>query len=505
MKMKKTLLFITMACTLLFAQCKKEKDSVSAASRTVGMTITVGPGGKTDITGTGGIKWSESDIIYVGDGSKYIGYLTLMGGEGTPTGTFTGSVELTDISEGDNQTFHFYYLGSTDHTNLAKDATSVEVDFSSQNITKGEDGNLTNASAYHVGYGSTKGTITDGMVMGINVTMVSKVAIARFSFTKDNSKEAYTGALKLSGANIYSTMIVNFNSTGFDCEGTNGEINLTNTTSSEKYVMLVPTSSTTTPQLLTFAGSSVMGGAILENGIRPNQFYGMNEAIAVTAHETVNMGLPSPYDKLEWAVYNIGATNGTTVESWCGDHYAWGETEPYYQNGAWCAHPSHDSSITFDASVGYKWNNYLDGISTSWNASLDWKPYGDGTTLTSEYDAATATWGSGWRMPTTEEWKALYDNTTSVWTDNYNSTGVKGRIFTNKNDTSKTLFLPATGYRDGTNLNTVNFLGYYWSSSLDLSNISYAYNMYFSAGHMYPQHTIFRYGGFTVRPVYAAW
>ena len=229
------------------------------------------------------------------------------------------------------------------------------------------------------------------------------------------------------------------------------------------------------------------------------------------AHETVNFGTPD----LNWSVCNLGATNGATKESWYGDYYAWGETAPYYQNGVWCEHPSHNSDITFDASVGYKWKNYLNGSSTSWNASLDWKPYGEGTTLTSEHDAATQAWGGGWRMPTKEEWQALYDNNTFEWlaadatsekVTSFKAVAagylvVKGGKNSVELDPSVYMFLPAAGNRYGTSLDDAGSNGYYWSSSLNSSSTRSAYYMLFNSGFVYPQYNLSRYYGFTVRPV----
>ncbi len=526
--MKKLLLFVTMAASLLFTQCKKE-ESVSSAGKTVRMTVTAGPGSKTDITPTGAITWSTGDKLYVGDGSKYIGYLTLVGDGGSVTGVFSGNVTLTyeaevdyeeteveeeELGKGDGQTFHFFYLGSAkDYSGeLSKGtSTSVDVEFDDQTGLLGDLGSC------HVGYGSATGTVVGNVVTDINVTMLSKVAIARFSFKKGDA--AYTDGLTLSGDNICNKMTVKFNSTEFACEGTKGDISLTDATSSEKYVMLVPTNSTTTSQTLTFADANVSGSYILENGIEANKFYGLTGAIEVTlaaagpAHETVNFGTPN----LNWSKYNLGVdpSNLSTAADWYGDYYAWGETAPYYQNGDWCAHPSHNSNITFDNTVGYKWKNYLDGTSTSWVGSLDWKPYGNGTTLTSEYDAATVVWGEGWRMPTQDEWQKLYNNNTFEWL-NTGSTStnvtsfkaiaagylvVKGGKNSIALDASVYMFLPAAGYRNGTGVNGAGSYGIYWSSSLLSAGPSNACSMYFDSGNVNPQNGSTRYNGCSVRPV----
>lgn len=479
--MKKVLLFITMAASLLFTQCKKE-DSVPSAGRPVEMTITVGSGSKTDIASTGGITWSTGDKLYVGDGSKYIGYLTLAGGVGTPTGTFTGSVELTDADEGEELTFYFYYLGSADHTSLAKGVESVEVDFSSQNIIEGTDGKLTNASKQHVCYGRANGTVIGGAVTDINVMLVSKVAIAHFNFKTGEAD--YAGALTLSGGNICNKMTVNFNSEVFACTGTKGDISLTNTTSSEKYVMLVPTAETTGSQTMTFAGENVSGEAILENGIKPNKFYGLNGAIAVTleaAHdEYVDLGLPSG---LLWATCNVGADSPEEY----GDYYAWGET-------------TTKSDYTWNT---YKWCNGTFDILTKYNMNSEYGTIDNKTTLELSDDAASVNWGGYWCMPTEDEWQELYDNTTSEWTDDYNGTAVAGRVFTSKNN-GRTLFLPAAGYRSGTDVYDVGSDGNYWSSSLYSDRSRNAYRMKFYSGYVYQQGYNIRCYGFSVRPVLVA-
>ncbi|MCQ2306015.1 MAG: hypothetical protein MJ000_00425 [Bacteroidales bacterium] len=273
--MKKTLSIMIMAAALLLmTQCRKdEMPAVMPEANTVRMTVTAGPGSKTDITPAGAIKWSDNDKIYVGHNGTYVGYLTLVSSAGSATGTFSGDVALTGITDGTEQTFHFYYLGSAERT-LAVGDGSAEVDFSSQNIYN-NNGKLENASAQHVGYGTAKGTVKDGVVTGINVTLVSKVALARFSFTKDGAD--YTDALTLNGDNIYNEMTVDF--AGTFKGKTTGNITL-GSGNAERYVMLVPTGDAT-EQTLTFAGSSDEGEGKVP-GLQANKLYGMKDAIAVT-------------------------------------------------------------------------------------------------------------------------------------------------------------------------------------------------------------------------------
>ena len=168
-------------------------------------------------------------------------------------------------------------------------------------------------------------------------------------------------------------------------------------------------------------------------------------------HEYVDLGLPSG---TMWATCNIGAN---APEEY-GDYFAWGETQ---------------QKDTYD------WSTYLFTNGGSYGEWGEFYPYytkycvfdyegrqcfyDNLTTLLPVDDAATANWGSGWRMPTEEEWQELHNNTTVTTTT---QNGVNGRLFTASNGNS--LFLPAAGYRNGSNLSNAGSYGYYWSSSLDI-------------------------------------
>jgi uncharacterized protein (TIGR02145 family) len=134
------------------------------------------------------------------------------------------------------------------------------------------------------------------------------------------------------------------------------------------------------------------------------------------------------------------------------------------------------------------------------NASYGYNGFTDNlTTLQPSEDAATAQWGSGWRMPTKEEWQELYQNTTHVWTT---QNGVNGRLFTATNGNS--LFLPAAGSRVGTSLHYAGTYGYYWSSSLDTDSPYCAWEFFFESGSCGMYDGRYRSGGLSVRPVRSA-
>ena len=102
-------------------------------------------------------------------------------------------------------------------------------------------------------------------------------------------------------------------------------------------------------------------------------------------------------------------------------------------------------------------------------------------------------------MPTYEEYQALEDVTRNEWTT---INGVNGRLFTSSDDSSKTLFFPATGsFIEGRVMN-VGDRGYYWSRSLYLYDVSKTFELYFWKEFMTLSDITGRYVGFPVRGVF---
>jgi len=179
--------------------------------------------------------------------------------------------------------------------------------------------------------------------------------------------------------------------------------------------------------------------------------------------------------------------------------------------GPWCiGYDQNGTTLTASTASPYLSRHWQDGKSAGYietNAPFysgsTYTKYPDTpATLAAEDDAASVQWGADWRMPTTEEMQALYDNTTSTWTDNYNNTGIKGCIFTGKGDyANSSLFLPAAGYFDGTSCNDGGSYGNYWSGTLYSSTDGCS--LYFGSGYVNPQGYDYRYHGFSVRAVRA--
>lgn len=195
-------------------------------------------------------------------------------------------------------------------------------------------------------------------------------------------------------------------------------------------------------------------------------------------HEYVDLGLPSG---TLWATCNVGANKPEEY----GDYFAWGETKP-------------KKTYNFD---NYKWGDG-DGNVTKYCEYSICGTVDNKTELLPEDDAATANWGSSWRMPSLTQIKELFDsgNTTSKWTT---QNGVNGYQITSKKN-GKTLFLPAAGSRAGEGeLDKPGDRGEYWSRSLySLENGSAcASDIQFYASNFSYEGACNRVTGGSVRPV----
>lgn len=202
-------------------------------------------------------------------------------------------------------------------------------------------------------------------------------------------------------------------------------------------------------------------------------------------HEYVDLGL-----SVKWATCNVGAE---TPEEY-GEYFAWGETK------------SKDyTSYTMQT---YKWNTgkkneerkyreftkYCTRSDYGYNGFTDMK-----TVLEASDDAASANWGTPWRLPTKEECEELCEKCTWTW-DGYR----QGYII--KGPSGKTIFLPAAGCC-GEGLDGVKEYGCYLSSSLNISDPECMYFIDFdspewwsgAAHKVHPEGG--RYQGLPARPV----
>ena len=102
---------------------------------------------------------------------------------------------------------------------------------------------------------------------------------------------------------------------------------------------------------------------------------------------------------------------------------------------------------------------------------------------------------NGYRLPTHDEQEELRDNSVWVWDEN---NGVEGTYFVAKN--GNYVFLPAAGYRLGTDVGNVGSYGDYWSSSA-YGSYGYAHSLRFGSYYVRADYGGSRYYGRSVRLV----
>ena len=205
-------------------------------------------------------------------------------------------------------------------------------------------------------------------------------------------------------------------------------------------------------------------------------------------HEFIEIG------GVKWATMNIGASSVTDY----GLYFQWGDIKGYTQKQV------------NDGDKPFGWGDYK--FLHSVNNGVNGPNYGftkynitDGLKVLEPFDdAAHMAWLGGWRMPTAEEFQSLGNATTSVWTSDYQGSGVKGLVCTDKTDSSKVLFFPACGYCALGGMYAVGYFGCYWSSSLGSVGVAqYARNLRCLSGCVNWNVNCNRCCGFPVRAVLA--
>ena len=192
----------------------------------------------------------------------------------------------------------------------------------------------------------------------------------------------------------------------------------------------------------------------------------------------VDLGLPS--GKL-WATFNVGAN----VPEDYGDYFAWAETSPKdtynWSNYQYCN--GSENTLT----------KYCDNPDCGQNGFVDYLG-----NIQPEDDPASVIWGRGWRTPTQTEWRELIDNTSRQWTT---INGVHGMLFTGSN--GNTLFLPAAGSREESELYDAGVAGRYWSKNLRYNYPKDAMAMGFGSSSCTWKGIMMRPYGLAIRPIHS--
>lgn len=447
-------IIMALVMVMTMTQCKKNEETNQDETVTITLDVKGNNGSKVDVnTLTGTVNFETGDKVYVGSGGKYVGTLTHNGIK------FIGNI--TNPMEG--QPLQFYFLGNVTPTETLSAGTTEECSVVISDQT--EHFPVISCAASYENYVSGVTSYTGHLL--------NKCALVKFYVTTpSNSPICITGMNNKVAVDFSQNTIT----PSMDGEGViklpagNGE-------NVEKWAILLPQEALEEGEEGSayseegwYIGSSPAVPVIVENGYLADGI----DVVLSEIRQYVDLGLPSG---LLWATFNVGSN---TPDDY-GDYFAWGETQPKstynWYTYQYCNANTMIIKYCTNSSSGY--NGFTDNL----------------ITLLPEDDAATTNWGNDWRMPKWEEWEELLNNTTSTWTT---VNGINGRLLTASNGNS--IFLPAAGYIDGSNLCNDGSYGCYWSSSLSWSHSHYANRFNFDSENCNIT-SFYRYHGLTIRPV----
>lgn len=205
-------------------------------------------------------------------------------------------------------------------------------------------------------------------------------------------------------------------------------------------------------------------------------------ALSVDAFVGVQLWENGPY----WATCNVGATKPEE----CGYYFWWGDTVGYKRlDDQWVSVDGSRTCFSF----------YNCPTVNKDNLQLLTEGFTDATgNLVSAYDAATANLGSPWRMPTDADFASLIKSCSIT---RVTRNGACGWLVTGSGEySSKSIFIPAAGYGDNTELEVFGSVGNVWSSTPYSGSFSYACFLDFF-GSSVSRCSDSRSGGRSVRPV----
>lgn len=194
--------------------------------------------------------------------------------------------------------------------------------------------------------------------------------------------------------------------------------------------------------------------------------------------EFVDLGLPSGK---KWMKYNLGATSETEY----GDYYMWGSVTPNTDTPCdWAHAPFNNGASEFD-------EDYFNAHKSEWL---------DGDVLKPEYDAAYQATNGVAHMPTKADFQELINNTNSGWVEDYEGSGINGRLFVSNTNDNR-IFIPASGGRWGSSFDLQGDYGNVWASSLGVISPGLAMGLGFTSGDVGASGSNGRSDGFVVRGI----
>lgn len=462
---KSVLLLMIFVMMLVLSQCKKESfvDS-QGESKTVLVKceIPINNNGKSDFSNlldNGSINWSAgTEKVYVaitGDNPQLI-ELTANTTANVSVLTFEATVDEGVITSGEK--YQVWYFGNS-HVTGKKGYAYNKTDNTISGSISQQSGKLSELGYHHIACGEVTAVANENSDVTLKLVGVlrNKIAIACLDLT-DVSALKGTALVGTEYKLEYKESKWDFSVTKKDANEIGINLQGGNSKTSCQYVILFPNETPNT--YLRCVKKGIINEIEFETNIQANTLYfesgSETDIMPMPWSPYVDLGLPSG---VKWAIGNIGASSPEEA----GDYYAWGELttkDDYSQSNYHIATAPPDISGNIN------------------------------------HDVAIKNWGNNWRMPKNEDFQELIDNCKF---EELTENGKKClKVTSNKN--SKSILLPAAGYREGTSTINPNYF-YYWSSLQADDDSRKAFTLFYD-GNANLGSVQYKYFGQTIRPVY---
>lgn len=416
--MKKTITLSVLIMGLTLAGCASsnvEEDGgnpqstvLTATAKTPGADATTRVAYTT--TGTATAVWETGDVIRMTGNGGY-GDLTLTGGAGTSSGTFSGHISLPEAGAS--------YVPCVISTGSANYVSTDAAGVTTIMIAAGtQEGTMADALRHDVLMGTAVSLKSGDTQVGVT-GLKHVLSVVRVKIT---SPKVLTAVGIQSDGGLYQTVTIAADGTVTPGETDKLTTNVTAapTVSGNVYTVYIPIYPKTTQNLkvvATAADNSAYSFTIASKDVdyTAGQVYGKTMSYLINANNTISEWTESASagdatvndhdyvildtaDGIKWATTNIGAS----LPADYGDYFAWGATSAYTYIS--------DESTT--------------GSNKPWSESNPSGYYnGSEATLPANHDIATILWGGKWKMPTKAQLETLMNYGSKTWTTQKNSKG----------------------------------------------------------------------------------
>lgn len=536
----KTLKTIIFASAALFATvaCTKEanpKESVPSAPGTIEVNVTALIGDLAPSEGTKAtmdpvirLTWENNDKVYTYDATQKLGDLTVTPVEGGSSATLSGNLTNTPAT------------GTTKITLVYCNTASTAPEITSNTITFDLSAQAVAANPFVV-YATLDYTAGQTSITGKIVPFNFATSLMRVTVT--GITDAVIDKATVSGVNTACQLTVNADAAPAVAGITSGSISratgFTRSDGRAVFNVSVAAEATTNDsrKLSIEQGTLKYGSKLMSQAIAAGQsiisVYALTEQLGsrgtINGHDyvyvagkkwaTQNLAITTSGNK-EWKPGGLTVTvpGSSSKNVVVGDYFQWGAYPGYCGNAegadkglliyssftnTQCG--DSESKFTFKKDSGSTDYNFSTSSISPYYSSSSYTRYNNSDkahrpNLDISDDVARTLWGGTWRMPTSDEFKAMKDATNWKWEDNGYYVTKSGEDLAD-DKSNALLFFPAAGRGFNGSFFYEGTYGHYWSSTLYSLDTEKAYDLDFYSGYVYPQIFRTRYDGCSVRPL----